>query len=483
MSDNSPALPANRQGPNPMTHQPEPVPTPYDLVIKNGAVVSADEVFPADVAVSGETIAAIGRDLRGRREIDAAGKLVIPGGIDIHVHLQMPIGRFTSTDDFYHGTRAAAAGGTTAIVDFVETAPEETMLQALAARQALARDKVVIDYGLHMTIGPGDIAKLDQVAAARQAGCGSFKLYMAYGLRLTDGELLLALEAIRDAGGLPVVHAENWDVITTLIRRNLAEGRTTPHWHPRSRPAALEAEAAGRVIDIAAWVGVPLHIFHVSCEATAIRIAAAKDRGLPVTGETCPQYLYLTQDVYDRPGVEGALPVCSPPLRPAADRGALWTALQSGALDLVTTDHCPFTAAEKATGLNDYSAIPGGVPSIQSRLSLVYDGLVNRAGDDGNDVEDALCRWVDVCATTPARLLGFTNKGRLLPGYDADIVIFDPQRPQTISAQTLCETAGWTPYEGLTLRGSPVVTLSRGEVVAEGGRPTGAAGRGRFVAR
>jgi len=478
MSDNDAVLPAHRQDPNPMTNQPTP--TLHDLVIKNGTVISDTAVFAADVAVDGEQIAAIGRDLRGRREIDAAGLYVIPGAIDIHVHLEMPIGRFTSTDDFYHGTLAAAMGGTTAIVDFVETRPDETMLEALAARQARARDKVVIDYGLHMTIGPGDIAKLDQVAAARAAGCGSFKLYMAYGLRLNDGELLQALEAVRDAGALPVVHAENWDVITTLIGRNLAAGHTTPHWHPRSRPAALEAEAAGRVIDIATWVGVPLHIFHVSCAAVVERIVAAKARGLPITGETCPQYLYLTRDVYDQPGVAGALPVCSPPLRPESDRLALWRALESGALDLVTTDHCPFTAAEKATGLDDFSRIPGGVPSIESRLALVYDGLVHRAS---GDKAAALRRWVDVCATTPARLLGFANKGQLLPGYDADIVLFDPQATRTISADSLHETAGWTPYEGVELHGAPVATISRGELIAERDRPLATPGRGRFVPR
>ena len=461
-----------------MTNPLQPNPLTYDLVIRGGTLVSDTAVFDADVAVNGQTIAAIGHNLHGRRELDATGKYVIPGGIDIHVHLQMPIGRFTSADDFYHGTRAAAFGGTTTIVDFVETAPEQTMLQALAARQALAADKVTIDYGLHMTIGPTDIAKLDQVADARAAGCGSFKLYMAYGLRLTDGELLRALEAIRDAGALAVVHAENWDVITTLIGRNLAAGRTTPHWHPRSRPAPLEAEAAGRVIDIAAWVGAPVHIFHVSCAATAECIAAAKARGLAVTGETCPQYLYLTQDVYDRPGVEGALPVCSPPLRPAADRDALWDALASGVLDLVSTDHCPFTRAEKATGLDDFSQIPGGVPSIESRLALVYEGLVNRASGDR---AAALSRWVDVCATTPARLLGFGHKGCLLPGYDADIVIFDPEVVHVIDPDSLHETAGWTPYDGVTLSGQVVTTISRGEIIADHGEWLGVPGRGRYL--
>ena len=467
-----------------MTHL-TPTPHPpsdslYDLVIRNGTVVTADAVFPADVAVTGETIAVLGQDLHGRREIDAADRYVIPGGIDVHVHLEMPIGRFTSTDDFYHGTRAAAFGGTTAIVDFVETRPDETMLDALAARQAKAHDKAVIDYGLHMTIGPTDIAKLDQVRGVREAGCGSFKLYMAYGLRLTDGELLLALEAVKDAGALPVVHAENWDVITTLIRRNLAAGRASPHWHPRSRPPELEAEAAGRVIDIAAWVGTPVHIFHVSCAATVERIVAAKSRGLPVYGETCPQYLFLTDELYDRPGVAGALPVCSPPLRPAADGAALRRALAAGALDLISTDHCPFTAAEKASGLGDYSQIPGGVPSIESRMALAYEALVNEATGDKTA---ALRRWVDVCAATPARLFGFSRKGQLLPGYDADIVLFDSAATGIITPKLLHETAGWTPYEGLALHGRPVLTISRGEVIVDGDQWLGASGRGRFVAR
>jgi len=450
-----------------------------DLVVRNGTVVTATAVFAADIAINGAQIAAIGHDLYGRRVLDATGQYVIPGAIDGHVHLGMPIGRFTSTDDFFHGMRAAAFGGTTAVVDFVETRPDETMLHALAARRAVAAE-AVIDYGLHMTIGPTDIAKLDQLPAARAAGCGSVKLYMAYGLRLNDGDLLLALAKAAEVGALPVVHAENWDVITTLITRNLAAGRTTPHWHPRSRPAALEGEAAGRVIDIATHVGTPVHIFHVSCAATVERIAAAKTRGLPVTGETCPQYLYLTDEVYDRPGVAGALPVCSPPLRPAADRDALWGALSSGALDLVTTDHCPFTAAEKATGLDNFSLIPGGVPSIESRLALVYAGLV---GDSPAPDPTALSRWVDVCCTTPARVFGFARKGHLLPGYDADIVLFDPSRPFTITPDSLHESAGWTPYVGLTVRGWPTTTISRGEVIVDDGRWLGAANRGRFVVR
>ncbi len=460
------------------------VPPVFDIVIKNGLVVLPDRIARTDVAVQGESIAAVGEALDGRTEIDANGCYLIPGAVDVHVHLQMPIGRFTSSDTFHDGTRAAAFGGTTAIVDFVETAPNQTMVEAIVARRALADPNVTIDYGLHMTIGPDNIARLDQVKAAREAGCFSFKLYMAYGLRLQDGELLLAMQAIRDAGGLPVIHAENWDIITTLIAGNLKAGHTSPHWHPRSRPASFEAEAAGRAIDIAAYVGTPLYIFHVSCAATAERIAAAKAQGLAITGETCPQYLMLDQTAYDRPGIEGALPVCSPPLRPPADQAALWHALADGGLDVVSTDHCPFTADEKAYGLeqNDFSQIPGGVPSIESRLALVHDGLVNRR-PEGVSLEAALRRWVDVCSTSPAELLGFTRKGRIAPGMDADLVIFDPSLTRTITPTSLHETAGWTPYDGRTVQGWPVATISRGDLIVDGDQWLGRPGRGQFVAR
>ncbi len=460
------------------------VPPIYDVVIKNGLVVLPDRIARTDVAVQDETIAAVGESLDGLTEIDADGRYVIPGAIDVHVHLQMPIGRFTSTDTFHDGTRAAAFGGTTAIVDFVETAPDQTMVEAIAARRALADPQVTIDYGLHMTIGPEDIARLDQVSAAREAGCYSFKLYMAYGMRLQDGELLQAMQAIRDVDGLPVIHAENWDIITTLIAANLKAGRTVPYWHPRSRPAPFEAEAAGRAIDIAAYVGSPLYIFHVSCAAVAERIAAAKAQGLAITGETCPQYLILDQTVYDRPGIEGALPVCSPPLRPTADQAALWSALADGELDVVSTDHCPFTADEKAYGLehNDFSQIPGGVPSIESRLALIHEGLVNRR-PAGVSLEAAVRRWVDVCSTSPAELLGFRHKGQIAPGMDADLVIFDPSLSRTITPTSLHETAGWTPYDGRTVQGWPVTTFSRGDLIVDGDRWLGRPGRGRFVVR
>jgi dihydropyrimidinase len=302
-----------------------------------------------------------------------------------------------------------------------------------------------------MTIAPPDLDKLDELPAVFEAGCSSFKLYMAYDFRLDDGQLLQALEAVRDVGGLPVVHAENWDVICTLVERNLAQGRIEPRWHPRSRPALTEGEAAGRLIDLATLAGTPVHIFHVSCASVIERIAAARQRGLPVTGETCPQYLLLTDELFDRPGVDGTLPVCSPPLRTESDQEQLWTALANDTLQLVTTDHCPFTRADKATGLQ------------QGRFS------VNR--------------WVDICCTTPARFLGFEKKGAIIVGHDADLVIFDPERTVTLSTETLHENVDWTPYAGLAAKGWPAVTISRGQILVENGEFLGQAGQGQFVRR
>jgi len=448
----------------------------FDLVIRNGTLVTAESTYRADIGIQGETIAAIGMDLTGAREIDAGGKLVIPGAVDIHVHMQMPIGDFVSSDDFFTGTRAAALGGTTVIIDFVEPYEHETLLDALAERRAVADPRVVIDYGLHMTIGPNEINKLDQVPAAYEAGCGSFKLYMAYGFRLDDGQLTQAFEAIRDVNGLPVVHAENWDVICMLVDRNLANGNTSPHWHPLSRPAQFEGEAVGRVAELAAYVGTRVHIFHVSCDEAVQQIAAARQRGMNITGETCPQYLLLTQEVFDAPGVKGAWPVCSPPIRTQAAQDALWRALGKGHLQIITTDHCPFTSADKRTGLGDFSRIPGGVPSVESRLASIYTFGV-RAGHLTPN------QWVSACCTVPAELAGLFNKGKIIAGFDADLVIFDPERRVTLSTEILHENVDWTPYEGIELKGWPVTTISRGEIIVEDGQFHGQEGRGRFVAR
>ncbi len=446
-----------------------------DLVIKNGTLVTDSATFTADVAIQGDKIAAVAQSLHGQKEIDAKGKLVLPGAVDMHVHMQMPIGSFVSSDDFFTGTRAAALGGTTAIVDFVEPYGA-SLLDALARRRAEADPAVVVDYGLHMTLGPTEMDKLDQVPAAYAAGCGSFKLYMAYDLRLDDGQLMRALDAVAAVDALAVVHAENWDVISTLVAQNLAAGRTTPHWHTRSRPAPFEGEAVGRVVELAAFTKANVHIFHVTCAQAVNEIAAGRRRGVTVTGETCPQYLLLSWEVYDAPGVSGALPVCAPPIRDQEAQEALWRALAAADLQVVSTDHCPFTTAEKATGLADFSKIPGGVPSVESRLAAVYTYgvLQNRL---------SLNQWVAACCTAPAELAGFKTKGRILPGYDADLVIFDPRREVVLSTDFLHEQVDWTPYAGMAMRGWTETTISRGELIVENGRFLGEAGRGRFIKR
>ncbi|MEM7127387.1 MAG: dihydropyrimidinase [Chloroflexota bacterium] len=451
--------------------------SPFDLVIKNGTVVTAHASFCADVAIRGRRIAAVGERLNGLKELDATGLLVTPGAVDVHVHLNMSIGEgIYSADDWFTGTRAAALGGTTTVIDFVDAKPDEPLLHALTMRKVEADVNSAIDYGLHMTIAPGDIPKLDQLQAVYDAGCASFKLYMAYGFRLTDDQLWQALAAIQQVGGLPVVHAENWDVICTLIEQNLAAGNVSPEWHPRSRPAIMEGEAAGRVIDMATYLNVPLYVFHVSCGQVVERIAQARSKGLPIYGETCPQYLFLTDQAYSRPDVLGALPVCSPPLREQEHQDRLWQALVRNELQAVSTDHCPFTQAEKAKGLENYKLIPGGVPSIESRFSLLYSrGVMGGLF--------TLERWVDLCCTTPARLFGLQKKGEIAPGYDADLVLFDPNAQKRLSTETLHERVDWTPYEGVVVNGWPSMTISRGELLVENGRFMGARGRGEFVVR
>ena len=449
----------------------------FDLVISNGTLVTSEATTRADLGISSGKIVAIGTGLMGREKLDAMGMLVVPGAIDEHVHLQMPVGEFTSSDDFYTGTVAAACGGTTTVIDFAEPKSKQTLVEALVERQAEADGKVVVDYGLHMTLCQTDDGTLAQVRTCIDAGAASFKLYMAYeGLRLDDGGLLRALATLRDHGGRVLVHAENHHAIVYLIAQALSKGCTGPENHPLTRPALMEAEAIHRLLSLAHITRTPLVLAHLSCALGLEEVRAARARGTTVWVETCPQYLLLDEKEYHRSGFEGAKFVMAPPPRTKADRAALWAGLAAGEVNTVATDHCPFFyETQKIRGRDDFSRIPGGAPGIETRLSLLYShGVLS-----GQLTPE---RWVEVCCTEPAHRFGLApRKGTLSVGADADVVIFDPEHRATLSVNSLHQNVDYCPYEGWEVQGYPVKVLSRGEVIVENGKFVGTAGRGRFL--
>jgi dihydropyrimidinase len=453
--------------------------TQLELVLKNGTVVTPAGTRRADVGIREGRIAALEPGLEARENLDATGLLVLPGAVDPHVHLQMPAGSTLSSDDWETGTRAAAHGGTTTVIDFVEPEPDEPLLEALAARRAEAEGRAVIDYGLHMTLARTDAPTLEAVPEVVAAGVTSFKTYTTYeGFRLDDAALLEALSTVAATGGLTLVHAESDAITQRETARLLAAGQTAPRYHPLSRPAVAEAEAVQRVLALAEVAGAPVYIVHVSTARAAAALAAAQVRGQEAYGETCPQYLLLTAAEYGRPGFEGAKFVCSPPLRSATDGEALWQALGRGTLQTLGTDHCPFNyEGQKDLGRDAFDRIPGGLPSIEARLALLYTFGV-RAG------RLSLERWVELCAGAPARLFGlFPRKGALQVGADADVVLFDPEKRVTLTQALLHERVDYTPYEGLNLQGYPVTTLVHGQVIVREGQFVGDRGGGRFLER
>jgi dihydropyrimidinase len=449
----------------------------FDLVIANGTLVTAEATYRADLGIAGGRIAATGTGLAGSKTVDAAGMLVLPGAVDEHVHLQMPVGELISSDDFYTGTVAAACGGTTTVIDFVEPKPGQPLLEALAARRAAADDKVAIDFGLHMTLSRADDATLAQVPECTRAGVAGFKLYMAYeALRLEDGGLLRVLAALREHRGRVLVHAENHFAIAYLVAQALAEGRTGPENYPRTRPAIMEAEAIHRLLALACVTGTPVMVAHLSCALGLEEVRAARARGQTVWIETCPHYLLLDEAEFQRPGFEGAKFVMAPPPRTEADRAALWAGLASGEVNTVSTDHCPFFfATQKTRGRDDFSRIPGGAPGIETRLALLYTYGV-RAG------LISLRRWVDACCTEPARRFGLApRKGTLTVGADGDVVVFDPERRATLACESLHQNVDYSPYEGWEVLGYPITVVSRGEIVVQDGQFVARPGRGRFL--
>src|SRR2546427_11177385 len=451
-------------------------------LIKGGTVVTAVDQYKGDVLIEDEKIALVGTaiDVQADKVIDAAGKYVLPGGIDVHTHLAMPFGGTTSADDFETGTTAAAFGGTTSIVDFAIQYRGQTLHHAMETWAKKAEAKAVIDYGFHMIITELNDQVEGEMAALGRQGIPSFKLFMAYhGVFMRDvASCFNALWRTGNNGGPICMHAENGGVIDVLVQRALAEGRTAPKYHALTRPARAEAEATHRAIALAEIADVPIYIVHLSAAEALEMVTEARDRGLPAYAETCPQYLFLSYDNYEEPGFNGAKYVMSPPLREKAQQEELWRGLAFNDLQCISTDHCPFCMKEqKELGRNDFSKIPNGAPGIETRMSLVYDGGV-RAG------RISLNRFVELTSTAAAKIFGlFPRKGTIAPGSDADIVVFDPNRTITLAAKTLHMNVDYNPYEGRQVTGATDVELSRGRVVIEDGAFVGRKGAGSFLKR
>lgn len=451
------------------------------ILITNGRIVTATDDYIGDIFIEDERITAIGTGLpmKADRTIDARGKLVFPGGIDVHTHLDMPFGGTVSADDFETGTIAAAHGGTTSIVDFAIQYRGQTLHHAWETWMKKAEGKAAIDYGFHMIMTElTDQVELEMDAMVRQ-GVTSFKLFMAYPgvFMLDDASLFKAMLRTGQNGGTICMHAENGGVIDVLVQRALAEGKTAPKYHALTRPARAEGEATHRAIALAEMADVPVYIVHLSSAEALEMVTEARDRGLPAFAETCPQYLFLSYDNYEEPGFEGAKYVMSPPLRPKETQNRLWRGLAGNDLQAIATDHCPFCMREKHLGDGDFSKIPNGAPGIETRMSLVYDGGV-RTG------KISLNRFVELTSTSPAKIFGlFPKKGTIAPGSDADIVIFDPEKKLTLRASTLHMNVDYNPYEGREITGVTETVLSRGRVIIDKGTFTGRAGSGSFIKR
>jgi dihydropyrimidinase len=459
------------------------------IVISGGTVVTSTGRHAADVLIEGESIAAVfaagtAPQIEGAQVIDATGKYVIPGGIDAHTHMELPFGGTAASDTFDTGTKAAAFGGTTTIIDFAVQRAGENVHDGLAAWHAKAGGNCHIDYAFHMIIGGVDEDSLKAMdALVDNEGITSFKLFMAYpGVFYSDdGQILRAMQKARDNGSMIMMHAENGIAIDVLISQALARGETDPIYHGLTRPAELEAEATRRAISLAKVAGdTPLYIVHLSASDALEAVAQARDNGRNVFAETCPQYLYLTlEDQMGAPGFEGAKWVCSTPLRSKHEthQRDLWRGLRSNDLAIVSTDHCPFCFKDqKELGVGDFSKIPNGIGGVEHRVDLIYQGVV--------DGQLSLERWVETIATTPARMFGlYPRKGVIAPGSDADIVVYDPQGHTRISVETHHMNMDHSAYEGYEIAGKVDTVISRGSVLVADGQYHGRKGHGRYLPR
>jgi dihydropyrimidinase len=453
-------------------------------LISNGTIVTAEGRSVADVLIDGEMIAAIGADLAGAgmtadETIDATGRYVIPGAIDVHTHMELPFGGTFAKDTFESGTRAAAFGGTTTIVDFAVQSRGTSLREGLDTWMAKAEGNAVADFGFHMIMSDVNDETLREMDTLVAEGVPDFKLFTAYpGVFFSDdGAIFRAMQQTAKNGGLIMMHAENGLAIDIVANQTFEAGTTEPIGHGLARKAVFEGEATNRVIRLAEAAGVPVYIVHLSSKEALAEVRAARDRGSMAFAETCPQYLFLSLDDLDN-GFEGAKFVCSPPLRPKDHWDELWNGLVKDDLQLVATDHCPFDFhGQKELGRGDFRKVPNGLPGVEDRVDLLHDG-----GVVGGRITPE--RWVEIISTAPAKLFGmYPRKGSLTVGADADIVVYDPNRRHTISAATHHMDVDYSCYEGRSVQGGSDIVLSRGTVIVRNGEFTGGKGHGRFIKR
>ena len=455
------------------------------LLIRNGRVVTAADDYRADLFVEDDKVSLIGARLEVAADqvIDASDKLVIPGGVDPHTHMDMPFGGTNSADDFASGTRAAAFGGTTTIIDFAIQTKGRSTLEGLETWHEKAAGKASIDYGFHLIVTDMEDERLWEMRRLADEGVTSYKMFMAYPgvLYVDDGTLFRAMRKAGEDGTLVCMHAENGIVIDELVKLALQQGKTSPRHHALTRPTRMEAEGVHRSIAIAEVAGVPVYIVHLSCSDALEQVTLARNRGVPVFAETCPQYLFLDIGQYEQEGFEGAKYVMTPPLRERWNQDELWRGLRFGDLQSISTDHCPFCFKEQKTlGIDDFSKIPNGAPGVENRMSLVYNGGVIGGRLSVN-------RFVELTSTAAAKLFGlFPRKGTIAVGSDADIVIFDPNRKETISAANPCThhmRVDYNAYEGMEVQGFSETVISRGKVIVQDNQWLGRAGAGNFLKR
>jgi dihydropyrimidinase len=456
----------------------------FDLVIRNGRIATASEIFEADIGIRDGRIVALAKGLAtGAREIDAAGRWVLPGGVDAHCHLDQPTGDDSvMADDFLTGTRSAACGGTTTVIPFAAQQKGRTLEEALVDYHARADGRACIDYAFHLIVSDATAHSVDKELPGLIArGYTSFKVYMTYdALKLDDRQILDVLAVARREGAMTMVHAENSDCIAWLTDYLLAKGMTAPGYHALSRPPVVEREATHRAISLAEFLDTPVLIVHVSGIEAADQIRQAQTRGLRIYGETCPQYLFLTADDLERDGFEGAKCICSPPPRDTRNQQAIWDGIDNGTFQVFSSDHAPFRydgpTGKKVAGEDaDFSRVPNGIPGLETRLPLLFSEGVLGGRIDIN-------KFVSVTATEPAKIYGlYPRKGSICIGADADLVIWDTGIQRTIRNADLHHNVDYTPYEGRTVHAWPAMTLCRGEIVYEDGVFLGRTGHGQFL--